>query len=199
MLEDPTVVGLSPLGEPGGRFTLKMMLARYFIELPLPRAVVERTLLRDPEGWVPGIANEASERGDALLAEVGFGTERRVTHKVALSFGLPMVLESKTLVPIRWTPTGAQGLFPSLDADLDVAALGPDRTQLSINARYQPPFGSLGKAVDRALLHRVAEATLKDFLDGLGDAIAAEASGRSAATGGDSDDDGAQGRIPSAT
>lgn len=168
-----------------------VMLARYFIELPFPRSVVERSLLRDPERWVPGIANEASERGDALLAEVGFGTERRVTHRVAVSFGRPVVLESKTLVPMRWLPIGAQGLFPSLDADLDVAALGPDRTQLSINARYQPPLGSLGKAVDRALLHRVAEATLKDFLDGLGAAISAEASG-GAAKG-----DGPRSRIPS--
>ena len=34
-----------------------------------------------------------------------------------------------------------------------------------MSARYVPPFGAVGRALDRALLSRVAEATVKDFLD----------------------------------
>jgi hypothetical protein len=30
----------------------------------------------------------------------------------------------------------------------------------------------VGRAIDRALLHRVAEATIKDFLDRVGEALA---------------------------
>ncbi|HEX5903035.1 MAG TPA: hypothetical protein VF028_07985 [Actinomycetota bacterium] len=30
---------------------------------------------------------------------------------------------------------------------------------------YEPPLGLVGRAADRALLHRVAEATFKDFLE----------------------------------
>jgi hypothetical protein len=52
-----------------------------------------------------------------------------------------------------------------LDADLEVARLTPTITQLSISARYAPPLGAIGSAIDRALLHRVAEATVKDFMD----------------------------------
>jgi hypothetical protein len=33
-------------------------------------------------------------------------------------------------------------------------------------------MGPLGRAVDRALLHLVAEATIRDFLDRVGEAIA---------------------------
>ena len=40
-------------------------------------------------------------------------------------------------------------------------------TQVAISARYTPPLGALGRAIDRAVLHRVAEATLKDFMDRL--------------------------------
>ena len=36
-----------------------------------------------------------------------------------------------------------------------------------------PPLGVVGTLIDRALLYRVAEATLKDFLDRVGDAITA--------------------------
>jgi hypothetical protein len=38
----------------------------------------------------------------------------------------------------------------------------------------------VGRAVDRVLLHRVAEATLKDFLDRLGAAITLSQSGGTA-------------------
>jgi hypothetical protein len=44
-----------------------------------------------------------------------------------------------------------------------------------MSARYLPPWGALGSAVDRALLHRVAEATVKDFLDRVGAALRASA------------------------
>ena len=45
---------------------------------------------------------------------------------------------------------GRPGLFPALEADLEVAPLAPDRTQLAMSARYVPPLGPLGKAIDRA-------------------------------------------------
>ena len=38
-----------------------------------------------------------------------------------------------------------------------------------MSARYVPPFGVVGRAIDRAVLSRVAEATLKDFLDRVAD------------------------------
>jgi hypothetical protein len=78
------------------------------------------------------------------------------------------------VLPLRWLPTDAPGLFPALEADLEVAPLPPDRTQLAMSARYLPPLGSIGKAVDRAILYRVAEATLKDFLDRVAAALLLE-------------------------
>jgi hypothetical protein len=38
-----------------------------------------------------------------------------------------------------------------------------------------PPLGALGRAIDRALLFRVAEATLKDFLDRVREAVLMDA------------------------
>jgi len=43
-----------------------------------------------------------------------------------------------------------------------------------MSARYVPPLGVVGRAIDRALLSRVAEGTLKDFLDSVADAIMSE-------------------------
>ncbi|MGH2641397.1 MAG: hypothetical protein ACRDGO_06835 [Actinomycetota bacterium] len=148
------------------------MFARYFVELPISADDVERALSRDPGGWLPGLAERAHHRGDLLLAEVGFGEAVRIERMVAIELGHPVRSGSKTVFPLRWTASGhGGGLFPSLEADLEVAALRPDRTQLAMSARYVPPFGAVGRVIDRAALSRVAEATLKDFLDRVAAAI----------------------------
>ena len=150
------------------------MFARYYVELPLPAEEVERALIRSPESWVPGLAREANSHGERLLADVGFGEHVRVDRIVAIEFGNPIRTPSKTILPVRWVANEAAGLFPALDADLEVAPIGPNLTQLAMSARYVPPLGALGRAIDRTLLHRLAEATLKDFLDRVGEALMVE-------------------------
>jgi hypothetical protein len=153
------------------------MFLRYFVDLPLPFGEVEARLLDHPASWVPGLAREAEDRGERLLAEVGFPVDEdhRIGKEVEIELGAAYRGPSKTLLPLTWRATGPQGLFPSLDGDLEIAALGAARTQLAISARYKPPFGALGRALDRALLHRVAEATVKDFLDRVGETIQSRA------------------------
>jgi hypothetical protein len=142
------------------------MFVRYYVELAMPIEEAERRLLDSPGDWVPGLAREAGARGDALLGEVGFGEGRlRVAKAVHIELRPPARLGSTAVLPLTWSPTGPGGLFPTLEADLEIAPLGPARSQLAISARYEPPLGIVGRAVDRALLHRVAEATIKDFLD----------------------------------
>jgi hypothetical protein len=150
------------------------MFARYFIELPIDPTRVERALKEAPETWLRGLASEANHRGDTLLADIGFGDRIRVARQVAIEVGPPVHTAGKVVLPLRWMSTDAPGLFPALEADLEVASLPPDRTQVAMSARYVPPLGPLGKAIDRAVLYRVAEATLKDFLDRVGEALMRE-------------------------
>jgi hypothetical protein len=151
------------------------MFIRYFIELPLPADRVELVMCASPASWIPGLADEANARGERLLAEVGLGDRVRLTRRVVVDLGEPMRFPSRIVIPIRWRPATGGGLLPALDADIDVASLAPQSSQLSMSARYVPPLGRLGSAVDRALLHRVAEATVKDFLDRVGAAVTASA------------------------
>ena len=143
------------------------MFARYFVELPLSTGQVKRLLTGDPETWLPELAGKANRRGDDLLAEVGFGDTIRVTRPVSITIGRPIQVGTKIVLPLAWVPAVGVGLFPTLDADLEIAPLGPDRTQLAMSARYSPPLKAVGRAIDRIVLFRVAEATLKDFLDGV--------------------------------
>jgi hypothetical protein len=150
------------------------MFARYFVELPFDRDRVEGVLQHEPETWLPVLATTANHKGDRLLAEVGFGDDVRIARTVAIDVGDPIRLPTKSVLPLRWTATGASGLFPALDADLEIAPLGHQRSQLSMSARYIPPLGVVGRAIDRALLFRVAEATIKDFLDQVCDRVGRE-------------------------
>ena len=151
------------------------MFIRYFIELVLPAGRVEQMMCDSPASWIPGLAHEANARGERLLAEVGLGDRVRLTRRVVVDLGEPMRFPSSIVIPLRWRPATAGGLLPALDADIEVAPLARESTQLSMSARYVPPWGALGSAVDRALLHRVAEATVKDFLDRVGETLTASA------------------------
>jgi len=66
---------------------------------------------------------------------------------------------------LRWEVTGPGGaLFPVLDADVELVRAGPQATWLTLAGAYRPPLGVLGEALDRAILHRVASATIRGFL-----------------------------------
>jgi hypothetical protein len=152
---------------------------RYFVEIPAPIAEVEAELLGSPGRWLTGPAQAAEARGNQLLAVVGFGpAQARVSKQVEVQFGTPLRFPSKTVLPMSWRPAGLDSLLPALEADIELGELGPERTQLSISARYTPPLGSLGRVLDRALLHRVAEATVKDFLDGAAASLEADRAAR---------------------
>ena len=150
------------------------MFARYFVELPIPADEVEHALTLDPRRWLPGLAEQANFKGDRLLADVGVGGTIGLHRKVIIELGPMVHATSKSFFPLRWTASGHPGLFPALDADIEVAPMGPDRAQLAMSARYVPPLGAVGRTIDRALLSRVAEATVKDFLDRVADAIMSE-------------------------
>jgi len=163
---------LGPWVRPPPARTLVRMFARYFVEIAGDRDRIERVLIDAPETWLPTLATPANLRGDRLLADVGFGDEVRIARTVTLQVGDVIRTPGRSTIPVGWSASGPAGLFPALDADLEVAALENGRCQLAISARYEPPLGAVGRAIDRALLSRVAEATLKDFLDRVRDGIA---------------------------
>ena len=69
---------------------------------------------------------------------------------------------------VRWEATGpGGGLFPALDADILVAPTGERSSKLRVTGAYRPPLGALGSALDTAILHRVARATIRAFLSRL--------------------------------
>lgn len=76
----------------------------------------------------------------------------------------PSTTDRVALLPLRTRVEDHERLFPALDGTLDAAWLGPGRAHLALNAQCEPPFGLIGRIVDRTLLHRVAEVVAQRFL-----------------------------------
>lgn len=124
---------------------------------------------RDPRGWLARLAAAAEDDGDRLLVDVGLQVGgHEVSRRAGLEVGEPMTADRVLLLPLRLRVEEHERLFQSLEGSIDAAWLGPGRTHLALTANYEPPFGVVGRAVDRALLHRVAEAVAQRFLEAVG-------------------------------
>ena len=150
------------------------MFVHYFTHVPLHLGVVQQRLgeLRQAlEGW----AGVAYREGEELRAKVGplVGGHAK---EVKLVIGIAEIHRTGLVYPISWTAVGAQALFPKLTGELVLSHLGPEQTKLLLEATYQPPLGPLGRVVDRVVLGRFAESTVKNWVDQLAEALISESS-----------------------
>ncbi|MBA2725714.1 MAG: hypothetical protein H0U53_06975 [Actinobacteria bacterium] len=141
------------------------MLVYYFVYVPLPVAETVRSLTDKP-GDLTVWARLAYEGGEELRMRVQ-PEASRLTKEVEVVVGKPRAQSKAVYVPISWRATGAESLFPWLDADLIVEAVGDTMTQVTLRGSYEPPLGPVGRLLDRALLHHLAESCVKNFMDRL--------------------------------
>jgi hypothetical protein len=145
------------------------MFVSYFTELPIPVGEVEKRLA-DLEDELGPWADVAYRDGEELRARVG-PSHGNLAKEVNLQVGSVQVHRSGLVYPISWSATGAGVLFPSLSAYLTLSHVGPEQTRISLEGTYEPPLGSLGRMVDRVLLRKVADSTVKAWVDRLAAAI----------------------------
>jgi hypothetical protein len=147
------------------------MFLYYFIHVRRPFKDVERVLTEEPHSWLPSAMADAYARGEDFHSRLGVGKEMRIGKEVVVHIADAIRNGTKASVPFRVEAAGATALFPRLEADLEAVAIGQDMTQLTVKGSYRPPLGSLGEILDRALLHYIAEAVVKRFLDGVGEVL----------------------------
>ena len=148
------------------------MFVHYYTHVPLHLGVVQQRLgeLRQAlEGW----AGVAYREGEELRAKVGPSVGGHA-KEVKLVIGIAEIHRTGLVYPISWTAVGAQALFPKLTGELVLSHVGPEQTRLSLEATYQPPMGPLGRVVDRVVLGRFAESTVKNWVDQLAEALISE-------------------------
>ncbi|TMB66155.1 MAG: hypothetical protein E6J51_07610 [Chloroflexi bacterium] len=78
---------------------------------------------------------------------------------------------STTTRTMAWALIGPHTARPLLEADLELGSLGHGRSQLAVAGRYYVPGSGTNRHIDRGTAHRVGEATIKEFVDGLTDQV----------------------------
>jgi hypothetical protein len=141
------------------------MFVKSITELAVDFRDVRAAMLHNPREWLAGLAAEAGEEGDRLVVNVGLEVAgQQVGGRARLEVGEPITTDRVVMLPLRLRPRDHARLFPGLEGSLDAAWLGQGRTYLALGVTYDPPLGLVGRTVDRALLHRVAETAVQRFL-----------------------------------
>ncbi len=71
---------------------------------------------------------------------------------------------TRTRIELEWEAASMPRLFPFMKAELRVYPLTSTETQLDLEGKYEPPLGILGSALDAAVGHRIAEASVHRFI-----------------------------------
>jgi hypothetical protein len=96
-----------------------------------------------------------------------------VTRLVRVRFRETAARDGRAVCAIRWEAAGpGSSPFPVLDADITLAAAAGQATRVTLAGVYRPPPGGLGAAPGRAIIDRVATATVQSLLRQVTDAIA---------------------------
>jgi hypothetical protein len=131
------------------------------------RHVINKGVLRNASAT-------AYEEGLTVVLRVGpFGEMRGASKLIRVQFLDPVCRGATMTVPLRWEAAGSAGdLFPVLDADLILTSDGDERILLGLSGSYRPPFGRAGAVLDRALMKRIATATVRSLLENMARTIA---------------------------
>ncbi len=143
------------------------MLVQDFIVIERPRHEVLEALGEDVAGLLAESTSAAARAAEQLRARVGPALPAPLAMRkaVTVEIGPTRQAADSVLIAFSWKVEGGlSGVFPRLDADLEVAPLGAASTELTVRGRYEPPGGPLGRQLDRLVMHRVAESTVRAFL-----------------------------------
>ena len=150
------------------------MFLKSVTEVSVDFEEVRAAILRRQHPLLDGLAAAVGEEGDRLLVEVGLEVRgRELSRGARLEVGEAIATDRIASLPLHLHVEDHEWLFPALEGSLDAAWLGPGRTHMALTAQYKPPFSVIGRAVDRALLHRVAEAVAQRFLEAVARRLAA--------------------------
>jgi hypothetical protein len=134
------------------------------------RGLLQRSHLEFLGRATTSAAARSNELGSSLKIALG-GIELGVkvtihVHSVQEGEGVAG-MSPVTRLAIGWEASHAPSLFPLLSGQLSAWPLTSSETQIELEGHYTPPLGAFGIAVDSAVGHRIAEASVRRFVEDL--------------------------------
>ena len=123
---------------------------RTFLPVPGEPSALAAAFDAEPQRWLPATRRDGP---DAWMLAVHAGA---LTRTVRTTVGSPWRAGSTRWRTLSWDPVDESGtdpgavdrLLPSLDGELGLHQEAGGRATLVLDARYRPPGGALGAAID---------------------------------------------------
>ena len=128
------------------------MHVQHSVHLQQPVKRLSAALLEDPSKWFP----------KSVGVHVGGVPVRK---RVTIEFGEPVKTSTWAVIPISWKPTFGRRLLPEMNGKVELSPVSNEETRLTVSGMYQPPLGKVGEQLDEALMHNVAEGTVKELAE----------------------------------
>jgi hypothetical protein len=136
-----------------------------------------RALQKGPRTWFPRL--QADSHSAVGLRVAGVSLRKRVT----VELGEPETKGQWTNVPVSWKATFPEQLFPVLTGRLELVPVEAELTRMTVSGMYEPPLGRLGALIDEAVMHTVAEATVREVTESIAKRLGTPAGGEGESEG----------------
>ena len=165
---------------------MKRKKVRCYQYVNRPYADVKGRLSGDPVRLLAQATTSAAARASSVASSlhvnmggVELGVDVRVYVVRAREEESVAGLSPVYRVEIAWEAARNSSLFPVMHAEISAWPLSSTETQLEVEGDYEPPLGVVGSAIDAAVGHRIAEATVHRFLDDIVEQLRRELPGAS--------------------
>jgi hypothetical protein len=148
------------------------MFVQRSIHIDHPVGAVMAVITASPREWFASLDDSGVAAIGPHVAGIG------LRKKVAVEVGAPMTIGDWTEIHVTWKATFIEKLFPVMVGKVELAPVDAVTTKLTVCGMYEPPFGPLGKQVDDAFMHTVAEATVADLAQTIANRIDAAVAAR---------------------
>lgn len=140
-----------------------------YVNLPYER--VRQALKKDPLVIFQLATKAAASRAQSVASElhvdfggVGITTDIRISVRSIEEKPADAISSPKTILHLEWEAATRPRLFPIMKGELSIYPLTATETQLDFWGLYEPPLGSVGKAVNTIVGHRIAEVSVHRFV-----------------------------------
>jgi hypothetical protein len=86
-----------------------------------------------------------------------------VRKRVMVEFGDAVKTSNWAAVRVNWKATFPQQLFPTMEGKVSLSPQGRETVKLTVSGVYRPPLGRLGEDINEAVMHPIAELTIKEL------------------------------------
>lgn len=109
-------------------------------------------------------ANDVASELHVNVAGIEIGTDISIAVNAIEDRPKKIMSPAATVIQIEWEAAKMPRLFPFMKAQLSIYPLTSTETQLDLEGNYEPPLGLLGSALDAVVGHRIAEASVHQFI-----------------------------------